>query len=129
MVFYYLLFCVLRLFYCFAGYLYPFLFRVPELPDSAPKTYSFLPLSSFYDCRNCCLLLQELKNPAAYYNGVTIYYMQIIIFSISSCFVFGNTCAYKSIVIAKLLCPKMLLSVCGVPPCSINLVANVSLNA
>ena len=56
-------------------------------------------------------------------------YMMICNRSISAAFVFGKTWAYKSIVIARLLCPRMLFNVCGVPPCSINLVANVSRKA
>ena len=56
-------------------------------------------------------------------------YKTIFRLSISFCLVFGKTWLYKSIVIARLLCPKIVFKVCGLPPCSMYRVANVSLKA
>ena len=56
-------------------------------------------------------------------------YKTIFRLSISVCLVFGKTWLYKSIVIARLLCPKIVFKVCGLPPCSMYRVANVSLKA
>ncbi len=56
-------------------------------------------------------------------------YNTIFRLSISFCLVFGKTWLYKSIVIARLLCPRMVFKVCGLPHCSMYRVAKVSLKA
>ena len=45
-------------------------------------------------------------------------YKTIFRLSISFCLVFGKTWLYKSIVIERLLCPRMVFKVCRLPPCS-----------